>query len=404
MSPTMPDEEMAEERARTAEAHGMADRRLAASRRLAAIRRPPHGGVYTEHLRALGVGEGAILDASVNSNPYGPPPRLAEALRTALADDLLARYPDPEASLLTEALARREGVSPASILVGNGSAELFWALALAYLDAGDEALILGPAFGEYAVASQVAGAHVQTMLPATRPEHGWQPDALVDAVRATPHAALVWLANPANPTGQYLDQAVIEATLAAFSGLLVLDEAYVNFVADPWRSVPLIASGRVALVRSLTKDYALAGLRLGYVLAQPALIANLRLVRVPWSVNAIAQIAGRIALESGDFITQSREQLRIDRQTLQNSLNGLGWECAPTQTHYFTAHIPPQWDDARGAKAALLQRGLMVRDCASFGLPQHVRIATRQPAQNLEIVAHITAIGADITSAKESKQ
>ena len=365
---------------------------LRPSQRLAAIERHPHGGVHTTHLRALGIGADDILDASVNSNPYGPPPGLLETLREALTGDLLARYPDPEAMLLAEALAAHVGAQPEHILVGNGSAELFWALALAYLDAGDEALILGPAFGEYAVASQVAGARALTILPPIQPERGWEPDALVSAVRAAPQAKIVWLANPANPTGQYLDRRTVEAALDAFEGLLILDEAYVNFVAQSWNSLPLIETGRVALARSLTKDYALAGLRLGYVLADSRIITRLRQVRIPWSVNALAQVAGQVALESGDFISQSRQRLLSDRRALQRDLDALGWACVPTATHYFSARIPDGWQDARAVKEALLRRGLMVRDCASFGLSRYARIATRLPAQNERIVAHLAAL------------
>ncbi len=368
---------------------------LAPSQRLSVIARPPHGGVYTAHLRALGMERDAILDASVNSNPSGPPPGVLAALREVLSGELLARYPDPEATLLREALAARHGVSISSVLVGNGSAELFWALALAYLDPGALALILGPAFGEYAVASQVAGASARAVLPAAHPERGWEGEALVEAVRQARGARVVWLANPANPTGQYLLREVVEAVLEACDGLLVLDEAYVNFVAGAWESVRLIETGRVALVRSLTKDYALAGLRLGYVLAHPTIIEALCRVRVPWSVNAVAQVAGCAALASGPFLAESRRQLLRDREALQGELSELGWRCEPSATHYFAARVPDAWESARAAQQALLVRGLMVRDCASFGLPRHVRIATRRPEQNAAIVARVRALDSE---------
>ncbi len=365
------------------------------SARLAAIVRPPHGGVYEAHLRRLKAERAAILDASVNSNPYGPPPEVRRALAQALDGSVLASYPDPEATRLREALAAHLGVDVELLLAGNGSAELFWSLALAYLDPSDEALVIGPAFGEYVVASQVAGARVRTVRPPERPELGWEREALFAAVRAAGRPKLIWLANPANPTGQYLPWETIEALLASFAGLLVLDEAYIGLVADAWNSLSLAASGRVALVRSLTKDYALAGLRLGYVVAHPDLIASLRRVRIPWSVNALAQVAGCAALRSGAFLAESRQRLLEGGRALRRALTSAGWTCAPTETHFFVAEVPPAWPSAEAAQEALLRCGLMVRDCASFGLPRHIRIATRRPEENQRIARLVAAIAPD---------
>jgi histidinol-phosphate aminotransferase len=374
------------------ESHGGSPARLHPSARLAAIVRPLHGGVYEAHLRRLKAERAAILDASVNSNPYGPPPEVHEALTHALDGAVLARYPDPEATLLLEVLAAHLGMDVELLLAGNGSAEIFWSLALAYLDPGDEALVVGPAFGEYVVASQVAGARVRAARPPERPELGWEREALLAAVRAAGRPKLIWLANPANPTGQYLPRETIEALLASFAGLLVLDEAYIGFVADAWNSLSLTISRRVALVRSLTKDYALAGLRLGYVVAHPDMLASLRRVRVPWSVNALAQVAGCAALQSGSFLAESRQRLLEDGSALRRALTSAGWACAPTETHFFLAEAPPAWPSAAAAQEALLRRGLMVRDCASFGLPRHIRVATRRPEENQRIVRLVAAI------------
>lgn len=358
------------------------------SRRIERIVNPPHGGIYPSELRRLGLDAETLLDLSVNSNPYGPPPGVAEAMQAARLDC----YPDPEALLLREALAAHLQVSPASLMVGNGSAELFWLLALAYLDPGDRVLVVGPAFGEYAVACQVAGAQVALVSPASRAAPRWEGEELRAALGAAAPAKLIWLANPANPTGQYLPLETIEAVLSECSGLLVLDEAYVNFVAAPWSSLRLLSSGRVVLVRSMTKDYTLAGLRLGYVVAHPAIIESLRRVRVPWSVNALAQAAGLAALQRKRFLAESRSRLLADRVRLMQALEGCGWQPATTETHFFVAQAPAGWASASAAKSALLREGLMVRDCASFGLPHHIRLATRRTEENTRVVRAFAAL------------
>jgi len=171
----------------------------------------------------------------------------------------------------------------------------------------------------------------------------------------------------------------------------VLDEAYVNFVADAWDSTPLLQAERLAIVRSMTKEYALAGLRLGYVLAPPAVVGALKQVRIPWSVNALAQIAGLAALSSGTFLEESRQRLLRDCAALRTGLDELGWSTEATDTHYFLARVPEIYGTATAAKQVLLDRGIMVRDCASFGLPAHVRIATRQHEDNDTLLARLAA-------------
>jgi histidinol-phosphate aminotransferase len=371
------------------------DRRTspAPSRRLASIHRVEHGGVYVAQERAFQAAGvvGDMLDVSVNSNPYGPPPAVLSAIIEAINGATLERYPDPAATLLVEALAQRLHLLPDMILVGNGSAELFWTLALAYLDPGAEVLVLGPAFSEYAIASQVAGARVRDLAPSTNRGPRWDAE-LVEAVAAQASgASLLWLANPANPTGQYLTRDTVQSVLEAFPGLVVLDEAYVNFVADAWDSTPLLQAERLAIVRSMTKEYALAGLRLGYVLAPPAVVGALKQVRIPWSVNALAQIAGLAALSSGTFLEESRQRLLRDCAALRTGLDELGWSTEATDTHYFLARVPEIYGTATAAKQVLLDRGIMVRDCASFGLPAHVRIATRQHEDNDTLLARLAA-------------
>ncbi len=238
----------------------------------------PHGSVAASELAGLGLLPGEVIDFSVNTNPLGPAPSVLAAI--ASAD--WRRYPGDDEWPLRRALAERAGVEAAQVVLGNGSAELLWLVALASLRPGERAAIAGPTFGEYARAARVAGAEVYQ----------------VEAPTAARDARLLFLCNPNNPTGAYrLADEVASLLDDVPDRLLVLDEAYAGFVEERWPSEPLLARGNLVILRSMTKDHALPGLRLGYALAAPEVAQALEAVRPPWSVNAGALRAGLAALE-----------------------------------------------------------------------------------------------------------
>ncbi|HLI26357.1 MAG TPA: histidinol-phosphate transaminase [Chloroflexota bacterium] len=320
----------------------------------------------------------AVLDFSVNSNPLGPAPTVLAACRTAAID----RYPAPCAAPLRAALADALALAPERVLVGNGSSELLWLLALAYLERGDRVLVVGPTFGEYARAARLLGAEV--IEPRARAADGFWPDLdqLLAAARAL-RPKLIFLCNPNNPTGVYLPRAAVAALLDAAPGLLVLDEAYVDFVEGAWDARPLLADPRLVLLRSLTKSHALAGLRLGYALAAPATIAHLAAVQPPWSVNAVAIAAGLAALGADAHVAAGRRLARAAVAYLRDQLHRLGWAPLPTAANFLLAEV----GDAAATTAALRQRGIQVRDCTSFGLPGHIRLGARPLAECAALVA-----------------
>lgn len=322
--------------------------------------------------------DAGVLDFSVNSNPLGPAPAVLAACRAAAVD----RYPAPHAAPLRAALADALGLVPEQVLVGNGSSELLWLLALAYLERGDRVLVAGPTFGEYARAARLLGAEVTELR--ARAADGFQPDlaALVAAVEAL-RPRLTFLCNPNNPTGRYLPREAVAALLAAVPGLLVLDEAYVDFVEGAWDVRSLLADPRLVVLRSLTKSHALAGLRLGYALAAPATIAHLQAVQPPWSVNAVAIAAGRAALGAGAHVAAGRRLARAAVAYLGEQLRRLGWTPLPTAANFLLVAV----GDAPATTAALRQRGLQVRDCTSFGLPAYIRLGARPLAECAALVA-----------------
>jgi histidinol-phosphate aminotransferase len=330
-----------------------------------------HGSVAATELSALGLAPSDVLDFSVNTNPLGPSPSVLQAV----CETDWSRYPGDDEEPLRQCLAERANVAPEQVVLGNGSAELMWLIALAALRSGDRVAIVGPTFGEYARAVRVVGA-----TPTEVADPG---DA--GAVRA------LFVCNPNNPTGQYRGPDEIEHLLDEHSGrLLVLDEAYAPFVDNRWRSEARLERGNLVVLRSMTKDQALPGLRLGYLLAASEVATAVAAVRPPWSVNAGALRAGLAALQPGAeaHVEQGRALVARSRRLLIEGFTHLGFEVEPSQANFVLVHV----GDGARFRRALLPHGFVVRDCASFGLPDCVRIACRLPEQCqrlLETVARV---------------
>ncbi len=348
-----------------------------------------HGGLDYARLQAEGMTPDEVLDFSVNSNPFGPHP----AVREALVGVDIARYPDPEAGRLRERLATLHGLPPARVLVTNGTAQAIWLVALAYLDPGDTVLIVGPTFGEYRVASALMGATAHVL--SAPEERGFYPDPAEIADRVDAHRPrLVWLCNPNNPTGVYLDGETVCSILTACRGvgsLLVLDEAYMNFTDAPWDSIPLLESGHLLILRSMTKDFALAGLRLGYVLGTEESIRVLRRAQPPWSVNAAAQAAGLAALDHLEEYRETWRRLRRLTEDLRVAIVRVGYSVLPTAVNFFLVRT----GDGDKTREALARHRILVRSCRSFGLPAHIRIGTRRPEENQRLLELMKRLGRD---------
>ena len=222
----------------------------------------PHGGVDYAELKAMNLTPEEVIDFSGGSNPFMPPPGIRKILNSVAIN----QYPDSEAIELRQRLSEKLGVAPANILAGNGAVELIRLIALAYFGHGDSVLILAPTFGEYEVACQIVGTMVFKQWARAEEDFAPQVEETIRLVRQR-HPKGIFICNPNNPTGQYLSRQEVEAILeAGVNTLLMLDEAYITFVDESWSSRDLISRGNVIIVRSMTKDYALAGLRLGYAI------------------------------------------------------------------------------------------------------------------------------------------
>ena len=355
--------------------------------------RPVHGGIRPAQLRELGLEQKEVLDFSASISPLGPPPGLWDRLREV---DLTA-YPDPECLELKEAVATLHGVPADQVLVGNGSTELIHLLTRAFLwphgySRGNSVLLFTPTYGEYAGACSLAGAEILVLGACRERDFAWDWDEARASI-VDNHPALVFLCNPNNPTGVYLGKDEVKGLAQAVDevgGLLVLDEAYVNFVAEPWDALSLRDGGHannVVVLRSMTKDYALTGLRLGYSLACPAVTARLARLQPDWSVNSLAQAAGLLALSDSGYLPAARQAVEEAKTFLTAGLNELGFTVLPSAANFLLVEV----GDAKGLTEMLMRRGMFVRDCTSFGLPDCIRIGIRAMPDCRRLVDEIAA-------------
>ena len=346
------------------------------------VARSVHGAVDPAALRAEGVDPAAIVDFSSNQSPLGAAPGVAAAVAEAVVD----AYPDPHATELGARLAERHGVEPAHVVCGNGSTELIRLVAQLALGPGDAALALAPVFGECEVATALAGARLERVtLAHAGPGRGFACDqAALRAALARLRPRLCWMCSPNNPTGSALPAALVAAVVADHPAtLFVLDEAYCDLLAERQWERDSLAGGNLVVLHSMTKYWGLAGLRLGHAVAAPETTAALRAAVPPWSVNACAQAAGVAALADLEHHRRAVALLTRERDRLAAGLRARGWITEPTTAGFFLVHA----GDAAAARRALLGRGCLVRDCASFGLPAHVRVSPRHPQQNNLLLA-----------------
>jgi len=347
----------------------------------------PHGGIDYDEVEAMGVAPQDILDFSANLNPFGPTPGVMEALCGVGFElsEAISHYPDSEAGYLRRSLAENLGTEGENILVTSGSTELIRLVALAYFGKGDQVLIIEPTFGEYQIACQIAGASLVKQQLSPQNAFRLNTDETLQLVRAS-HPKGIFICNPNNPTGRYLSRADFEKILdACKDSLVILDEAYVSFVDSAWSSLDMIHRNNLLVLRSMTKDYAMAGLRLGYGVARQEIIATLRRICPPWNVNVVAQKAGVTAIAQEGYLERCQIELSEAKKFLIAQLSRLGLPPLPSEANFFLVEV----GNASEFRCELLKRRILVRDCSSFGLPRYIRIAPRTLPECQRLVAAI---------------
>ena len=338
-----------------------------------------HGGLKAAEVRSLGLLAEQVLDFSASINPLGTSARV----RNAISDVDVSAYPDPDCLLLRESLAARLDVEIDRVMIGNGCTELIHLLAQAWLRPGDMCLIFSPTFSEYEVAAVRSGARVQVVRAAGEDGFSWSVEAAGHLLRRT-RPKVAFLCNPNNPTGSYSspDEVGRLQSVLAGEGLLVLDNSYGALADTIWDFVPLLRTGSIAILRSMTKDHALAGLRLGYLLADPPVVRATRQLQPAWSVNALAQSAGLAALDDERHIVAARKTISEAKQYLYRELGRLGVPFISSAANFMLVRV----GDACGVRSALMARGLAVRDCTSFGMPEWIRISVRRSEECRRLV------------------
>jgi histidinol-phosphate/aromatic aminotransferase/cobyric acid decarboxylase-like protein len=345
-----------------------------------------HGGLSEEERRRAGVGDAPVLDFSVNVNPYGPTPAMLAAVRGAV----LGQYPDDGACLAREALGQLWAVEPDQIVLGNGAAELLWLCARVVAPPGTRVLIVGPTFSEFAAGATSNGAAVNTWRATADDDFCVDVSMLCQAITATA-AEVVYLCAPNNPTGVHLKAAELQALAQQNHAVtFVVDQAFLS-LCEHAAEIVAPRPPNVLFVRSLTKDHAIPGLRVGAVVASPALAARLELSRPSWSTSAGAQAAAVAARHESDFVAECRRKLIDDRRALAAALATLGLACVPSSTTFVLAGLPGAVTGHELRDRLLGRFHILVRDCASFGLPDFIRVAARPEADRRALLAALAA-------------
>jgi threonine-phosphate decarboxylase len=346
-----------------------------------------HGGNIYEMGQQYKLRPEAIIDFSSNINPLGPSPRVLRALRSHLR--WIGRYPEIHARGLVRDVARFHNLPEEAIVVGNGSTALIYRLPYALLT--KNALVLHPTFSEYERAFGLGGCRIDLVMRdgADGFQVPWQ--RLFEALRRGYGA--VMLCNPNNPTGDVIakDELTEFVEESARSGTVVIvDEAFMDFHEDATLKHEVLRRSNLIVLRSMTKCYALAGLRLGFLVASPPLAKRVREADEPWAVSALAQIAGRESLKDRNYLRRTLELIATERQYLMERLADIpGLMVYPSVANFLLLKITrPGWDAAR-LQQGLIRHGILIRDCRSFpGLGgEFMRIAVRGRKDNSRLLS-----------------
>jgi histidinol-phosphate aminotransferase len=336
--------------------------------------------------RELGLEADRIIKLASNENPFGPSPKAVAAAKQALEHGEL--YPDGGCFELRQRLAAAYGLAPDQFVIGNGSNEIIELLGHAFVSAGDEVVMGAPAFVVYKLVTLLFGAKAIEV-----PLRDWRHDLKAIAAAITPRTKLVYVCSPNNPTGT----ANTEAELITFvRGLpdhviAVMDEAYAEFLERAPDLRPLVAEGRkVVCLRTFSKIYGLASLRVGYGYASAELCALLNRVRQPFNVNAIAQAAAIAALDDTEFAAKTARENRAGLAQLERGCRDLGLEIVPSVANFMLIKV----GDGARVFDALQRRGVIVRPVKSYGLPEWIRVTVGTREQNQRFLTELrTALG-----------
>jgi histidinol-phosphate aminotransferase len=343
------------------------------------------GKPIDEVKRELGLTD--VIKLASNENPLGCSPKAKEAIRSQL--DTLAIYPDGGAMQLRWELADFLGVQPDQLIFGNGSDEVVLMISRAYLGEGTNTVMATPTFPQYRSNAIVDGAEV-IEVPLKNGVH----DLEAMAAAINEQTRVVWICNPNNPSGTIVTEAELLAFLNKVPSevLVVLDEAYYEYVVDESypQTVPLLNRYKnLVILRTFSKIYGLAALRIGYGIAAPEIIKSLNHVREPFNTGSLSQAAARAALADQDFVRMCREQNRIGMKQLTDRFDEWGFHYFPSQANFVLVDFRQDSDEVF---QKLLKQGVIVRSGRPLGFPGYQRVTVGTPEQNEKFLQAVESI------------
>jgi histidinol-phosphate aminotransferase len=335
------------------------------------------------------IASGGIAQLASNESPFPPHPKVIEAIERAAG--AMHRYPDPDATLLRRRLADRYETEPGRVAVGNGSCEILLAAAAALCEPGDEILFGWPAFSMYPYLAALTGAR-EVRVPLTADDTH---DLAAMAAEATAATQLLLVCNPNNPTGTHLPATEIAAFCERVPPhvTIVLDEAYIEFQTndDPDATLDLLADfPNLIVLRTFSKCYGLAGLRVGYAIGSSAFRAAVDAVRQPFSVNALAQAAGAEAILHQDDVLLRVEGAVAERLRVEEALREMGLHTADTQANFSWVDLGDA--DEKAVVAGLAEREVAVRAGTPLDGPGHIRVTYGTPEENDRFLAGLSEL------------
>jgi len=312
-----------------------------------------------------------------NENPLGPSPKALKAIRGALGN--LHRYPDGSGFKLKRKISEKFKVDSAQVVLGNGSDEIIGMLTRAFLQPGDEVVLPAPSFLMYAIMVRSAGA-----VPVHVPLKALSLDLEGMKSRITSKTRMIFICNPNNPTGTFISDRDFRGFLESIPQdlMVVADEAYIEFVrgVEAVSSIEYLKGGRrLVTLRTFSKAYGLAGLRIGFGVMLPEVADLLNRVRQPFNANSLAQTGALAALDDADFFEKTLKLVHSGLDFLYRSLDKMGIEHFPSQTNFFLINVR---QNADVVFEAMLKQGVIVRSMTEYGFPEFIRINVGLPAEN----------------------
>lgn len=335
--------------------------------------------------RELGLDPSEIIKLASNENPLGPSPKAIEAMHAAIEKAHI--YPDGGGYYLREAIAQKFDLQRSNVILGNGSSEIIEFVGHAFLQPGDEIVVSRHAFVIYKVMAQLFGATTREVLD---PHFTHDLDAMAAAI--TPRTKAIFVANPNNPTGTLVSQAKIDRFVERVpeNVVILFDEAYMEFLDQPLDTVKFVRAGRpnVIVARTFSKIQGLANLRIGYGLASAELAEVLQKTREPFNTSGVAQAGALAGLLDEDHQRATRELTKEGRDYLQRCFAALGLKYVPSHGNFILVKV----GNGKALFQTLQQRGIIIRDMNSYGLPEWIRVTVGTMEQNTRFISELNNV------------